>query len=241
MTTEPKPGGLLHRSLVARLRSWFFTGLVIFGPVVGTAYIAWWVVDTIDNWVKPLAPANLWPDTYLPIHVPGFGVVAVVIGLTLLGFLAANIAGRTLLSVGEAIVDRTPVVRSLYKGLKQIFETLFSHGGDQFRKVGLVEFPMEGAWSVVFISSEPARAVAEALPEQPMTSVFLPCTPNPTTGFYFFVPTADLIEIDMTPEDAAKLVMSAGLIQPEGQAALAAMARAAQLSKPSAAADAAAP
>ena len=239
MTTEPKPGGLLHRSLVARLRSWFFTGLVIFGPVVGTAYIAWWVVDTIDNWVKPLAPANLWPDTYLPIHVPGFGVVAVVIGLTLLGFLAANIAGRTLLGIGEAIVDRTPVVRSLYKGLKQIFETLFSRGGDQFRKVGLVEFPMKGAWSVVFISSEPARAVAEALPEQPMTSVFLPCTPNPTTGFYFFVPTADLIEIDMTPEDAAKLVMSAGLIQPEGQLALAAMARAAQIGKPNA--DAAAP
>ena len=157
--------------------------------------------------------------------MPGFGVVAVLIGLTLLGFLAANIAGRTLLRIGEAMVDRTPVVRGLYKGFKQIFETVFSQGGDQFRRVGLVEFPMKGAWSVVFISSEPARAVADALPEQPMTSVFLPCTPNPTTGFYFFVPTADLIEIDMTPENAAKLVMSAGLIQPEGQVALAAMAQ----------------
>ena len=134
------------------------------------------------------------------------------------------------------MVDRTPVVRGLYKSFKQIFETVFSQSGDHFRRVGLVEFPMKGAWSVVFISSEPARAVAAALPEQPMTSVFLPCTPNPTTGFYFFVPTADLIEIDMTPEDAAKLVMSAGLIQPEGQVALAAMARAAQLGKPNAAA-----
>ncbi len=117
------------------------------------------------------------------------------------------------------------MVRGLYKSFKQIFETVFSQSGDHFRRVGLVEFPMKGSWSVVFISSEPARAVADALPEQPMTSVFLPCTPNPTTGFYFFVPTADLIEIDMTPEDAAKLVMSAGLIQPEGQVALAAMAR----------------
>jgi uncharacterized membrane protein len=173
--------------------------------------------------------------------VPGFGVVAVVVGLTLLGFFAANIAGRTLLRIGEGLVERTPVVRGLYKSFKQIFETVFSQGGDHFRRVGLVEFPMKGAWSVVFISAEPARAVSEALPGRTMTSVFLPCTPNPTTGFYFFVPTAELIEIDMTPEDAAKLVMSAGLIQPEGQAALASMARAAQLGKPSAAAGAVTP
>ena len=115
MIPEPKPGGPFHRSLIARLRSWFFTGLVIFGPVAVTAYIAWWVVDTIDNWVKPLAPASLWPDTYLPFHVPGIGVVAVAVGLTLLGFFAANFAGRTLLRVGEAMVERTPVVRSVYK------------------------------------------------------------------------------------------------------------------------------
>jgi uncharacterized membrane protein len=228
MTSEAKSGGAFHRSLVARLRSWFFTGLVIFGPVAVTAYIAWWVVDTIDNWVKPLAPASLWPDTYLPFHVPGIGVLTVMVGLTLLGFLAANIAGRTLVRIGEAMVDRTPLIRGVYKGVKQIFETLFSQGGNQFRKVGLVEFPMKGAWSIVFISSEPAAIVGDVLPRGAMTSVFLPCTPNPTTGFYFFVPTADIIELAMTPEDAAKLIMSAGLIQPEGQAALAALAKAAQ-------------
>ena len=117
---------------------------MVFGPVAVTAYIAWWVVDTIDNWVKPLR-RRLWPDTYLPFHVPGFGVVIALIGLTLLGFLAANIAGRTLFSIGEAMLDRTPVVRGLYKGLKQIFETVFSQTGTQFRRVGLVEFPMKGA------------------------------------------------------------------------------------------------
>src|SRR5208282_1504937 len=168
-----------HRSLAARLRSWFFTGLVVFGPVAVTAYIAWWFIDTVDNWVKPLAPASLWPDSYLPFHVPGFGVVIVVIGLTLLGFLAANIAGRTLVNIGEAIVDRTPVVRGIYKGVKQIFETLFSQGGTHFRKVGLVEFPLKGSWSIVFISSDPAPVVAGVLPTGGMTSVFLPCTPNP--------------------------------------------------------------
>jgi uncharacterized membrane protein len=177
--------------------------------------------------VRPLAPASLWPDSYLPFHVPGFGVVIAIIGLTVMGFLAANIAGRTLVGLGEAMLDRTPVVRGIYKSVKQIFETVFSQSGTQFRKVGLVEFPLKGSWSVVFISSEPAKAVADVLPGEGMTSVFLPCIPNPTTGFYFFVPTKDIIELPMSPDDAAKLIMSAGLIQPGGQA-LAALAQAAR-------------
>ena len=237
MTFDTKLAAPLPRSLLARLRSWFFTGLVIFGPVAVTVYIALWFIDTIDNWVRPLAPASVWPDTYLPFHVPGFGVVIVMIGLTLLGFLAANIAGRTLVGLGEAMLDRTPVVRGIYKSVKQIFETVFREGGTQFRKVGLVEFPLKGSWSVVFISSDPVKAVADVLPSGGMTSVFLPCIPNPTTGFYFFVPTKDIIELPMSPDDAAKLIMSAGLIQPAGQAALAAMAQAAKRAAPVSAAE----
>ncbi len=103
----------LSRSFGVRLRTWFFTGLVIFGPVAVTIYIAWWFIDTVDNWVKPLVPARYWPDSYLPFHVPGFGVVIALAGLTFLGFLAANIAGRTLVSIGEALLDRTPVVRGI--------------------------------------------------------------------------------------------------------------------------------
>jgi uncharacterized membrane protein len=228
MTSAHTLGGAFHRSLAARLRSWFFTGLVIFGPVAVTAYIAWWFIDTVDNWVKPIVPSVIWPDSYLPFHVPGFGVIIVVTCLTLLGFFAANLAGRTLVAMGEAMVDRTPLVRGIYKGVKQIFETLFSQSGSHFRKVGLVEFPSKGSWSVVFISAAPVPIVADALPASGMTSVFLPCTPNPTTGFYFFVPTADVIELPITPEDAAKLIMSAGLIQPETQATLAALAEAAR-------------
>lgn len=218
--------------MLARLRSWFFAGLALFGPLAVTLYLAWWFVNMVDNWVRPLAPAALWPDTYLPIHVPGFGVVIVLIGLTLLGFFAANFAGRALVRTSEAMLDRTPVLRGLHKGIKQIFETLFTQGGAHFRRVGLVEFPAKGMWSIVFISSEPAPTVAAALAPEPMTSVFLPCTPNPTTGFYFFVPTKDLIELPMTADDAAKLVMSAGLIQPaNGGAAIAAMAAAARAAK----------
>ena len=173
-----------HRSFSQRLRSWFFTGLIVFGPIAVTAYIAWWVIDTIDNWVRPWLPYTLSPDAYLPFHVPGFGVVIAIVGLTLLGFLTANFIGRSLVKFGEAMLDRTPLVRGVHKGLKQVFETIFSQSGSQFRKVGLVEFPVPGSWSIVFISSAPAEIIAGALPERkPMISAFMPCTPNPTTGF----------------------------------------------------------
>ena len=221
-----------RRSFAQRLRSWFFTGLIVFGPIAVTAYIAWWVIDTIDNWVRPWLPESLSPDGYLPFHVPGFGVLIAIVGLTLLGFLTANFIGRSLVRFGEAMLDRMPLVRGVYKGLKQVFETIFSQSGSQFRKVGLVEFPVKGGWSIVFISSPPAEIIADALPEKrPMISAFLPCTPNPTTGYYFYIPADEVIELPISADEAAKLIMSAGLIQPQGQAALAAMAEAAKLAK----------
>ena len=220
MSFEPPRPIPPHRSFGQRLRSWFFTGLVVFGPLGLTGYFGWWVVSTIDNWVRPLAPSILWPDNYLPVHVPGFGVVIALFGVTLLGFLAANIAGRSLVGAGEAMLDRTPVLRSVHKSLKQIFETIFREGGTQFRKVGLVEYPAKGQWSIVFISSEPPPVIADALGPEPMISVFLPCTPNPTTGFYFYVPAKDVVPLDMTTNEAAQLVMSAGLIQPLRAAAV---------------------
>ena len=231
MSLETQPASL-HRSLAARLRSWFFTGLVVFGPVAMTAYIVWWVVDTVDNWVKPWIPASLSPDSYLPVHVPGFGLLAALVGLTALGFLTATLLGRTLLNFSDAMLDRMPFVRGVYKALKQVFETVFSQSGSQFRKVGLVEFPAKGSWSLVFISSSPGDVMAGALPgEKPMVSVFMPCTPNPTTGFFFYIAADDVLEVPITADEAAKLIMSAGLIQPAGQAALAAMAEAAKLEK----------
>ena len=215
-----------------RLRNWFFTGLIVAGPLAVTLYLTWWFVDTVDQWVKPLVPSRFWPDNFLPWHVPGFGVIVAFLGLTLLGFLAANLAGRTLIRLGERMLDRMPVVRGIYKSMKQIFETVFSQSGTSFRRVGLVEFPRAGWWSLVFISTEPGGVFTEAMPaKEPHISVFLPCTPNPTTGFYFFLPTKDVIEIPMTPDNAAKLIMSAGLIQPEGQMTLAAMAEAARREK----------
>jgi uncharacterized membrane protein len=200
----------------ARLRTWFLTGVIVTGPLAVTAYIVWWFIDTVDTWVKKLVPVTVWPDTYLPVRVPGLGVIFVLLGLTLLGFLAANLAGRTLISLGESILGRMPIIRSIYRGMKQIFETLFAQSGTSFRKVGMIEFPAKGMWSLVFISAPPNGTLAENLPQgENLISVFLPCTPNPTTGFYFFLPARDVTEVALTPEDAAKLIMSCGVIQPE--------------------------
>jgi uncharacterized membrane protein len=210
-------------SFGAGLRTWFFTGLIVAGPLAVTIWIVWWFIDTVDRFVRPLVPPQLWPDSYLPVRIPGTGVLLAFVGLTLLGFLAANLAGRTLIRVGELILERMPVVRGIYKAVKQLFETVFSQTGTSFRKVGLVQYPAPGMWSVVFISTPPSGAIAGAL-EGDHASVFLPCSPNPTTGFFFYLPAREVIELPITPDEAAKLIMSAGLIQPEHQALLASLA-----------------
>ncbi len=208
-----------------RLRTYFLTGVVIAGPVAITTYITWWFISSVDGWVKPIIPAMYLPETHLPFAIPGFGLVVAFFMLTMLGFLTANLVGRSMLDYSERLLDRMPVVRGLYKGVKQIFETVFSQSGTSFKKVGLVQYPAKGMWSLVFISAEPKGDLGAALPGgADHVGVFLPCAPNPTTGFFFYLPRADVIEITMTPDEAAKLVMSAGLIQPETQRRLATMA-----------------
>ena len=226
MTKAPDDDRPRGPTIGARVRTWFLTGVVVAGPLAVTGYLVLWFVDTVDNAVRTIVPSGALPDTYLPFHIPGFGVVIAFVGLTLLGFCAANLAGRTFFTIGETLLARMPIVRSIHRGAKQIFETLFSENGSSLRRVGLVEFPMKGQWALVFISSPPTSLVESRLPpsDDARISVFLPCVPNPTTGFYFYLPARDVIELPMSPEDAAKLIMSCGVIQPEGQAALAAMA-----------------
>lgn len=224
------------RGFMARLRNYFLTGLIVAGPIAITFYLTWWFVTWVDGIVRPFVPIAYRPETYLPFGLPGSGLIVAVFALTFLGFLTANLIGRTLLDLGDALLGRMPVVRAIYRGLKQVFETLFSGKGSSFRKVGLVEFPSPGMWSIVLISQDPSVEVAVKLPRgEEFISVFLPCAPNPTTGFFFYVPKSKLIEIDMNAEDAATLIMSAGVVQPGGDAqkrvnALAEMANAARVS-----------
>src|ERR1043166_2030126 len=231
---EPLPEAH-HAGLMARFRNYFLTGLVVAGPVAITLYLTWWFVNWVDNLVRPFVPTAYRPETYLPFGLPGSGLIGAVIALTLLGFLAANLIGRTLVDLGDRILGHIPAVRAIYRGLKQVFETLFSGKGSSFRRVGLVEFPSPGMWSIVLISQAPSVNIASQLPgEEEHISVFLPCAPNPTTGFFFYVPKSRIIEVDMSAEDAATLIMSCGVVQPGAEqqkkvAALAGMANAARV------------
>ncbi len=212
----PVPETTRGHGAVARLRRYFLTGVVIAGPLTITVAMTWWFVSLVDTWVKPVIPAAYLPESYLPFAIPGFGLVVALVGLTLLGFLTANLVGRALLEAGESLLERTPVVSGLYKGMKQIFSTVFSATGSTFRTVGMVEYPARGMWSIVFLSKPAAPEIANRLPDpDEHIGVFLPCSPNPTTGFFFYMPRRDVIEVPITVDQAAKLVMSAGLIQPE--------------------------
>src|ERR1700730_17255745 len=234
LPSTPDASGPHHPGVGGRLRNYFLTGLIVAGPVAITIWLIWSFVNWVDDLVRPLFPVAYRPVTSLPIKIPGVGLVLVFIGLTLLGFFAANLVGRKLVEFGENILGRMPIVRPLYKGLKQVFETLFSKSGTTFRTVGLVEFPAPGMWSLVFLSSAPGSDITDFLPTQEEhVSVFLPCTPNPTTGFFFYVPRKEVIELEIPVEDAAKLIMTAGMIQPGGneQNRLAALAETARTAK----------
>src|SRR5437870_1889004 len=228
----------VHHSVIARIRNYFLTGLVLVGPLYITVSLTWWFINWVDDIVRPFIPVAYRPDTYLPVHVPGSGLIIAFAALTLLGFLTANLVGRTLVEIGEAILNRLPVVRPIYKSLKQIFETLFAQTGTSFRRVALVEFPSPGMWSLVFLSQSASPDIAARLPDTEHVAAFMPCTPNPTTGFFFYVPRRDLIELDITVEAAMTLLMSAGMAQPGGNgdpqkrlAAMADTARAAQATR----------
>ncbi len=232
----PPPGAPTptYTSLGARLRYYFLTGLVVTGPVAITVYLAWSFVNWVDSLVRPFIPVAYRPETYLPVHIPGFGLIIGVVALTLLGFLTANLVGRSLVELGEMLLGRMPIIRPIYKALKQVFETLFSKDGSNFRHVGLVEFPAPGMWSLVFLSQPASAEIAARLPGGPdFISVFLPCTPNPTTGFFFYVARNEIIDLDITPEAAATLLISAGMIQPNGdqQKKLSALAEAARVAR----------
>lgn len=206
--------------LGTKLRNYFLTGLIIVGPVGITLYVVWWFINLIDAWVKPFVPTIYNPDTYLPFTIPGIGLVFAIFILMFIGALAANLFGRTIVSYGEVLMGRMPIVRNFYKALKQIFETVLSQSSGTFKDVGLIEYPRKGLYAVVFISKETAGEIqAKAKDGEQLLSVFLPTTPNPTSGFLLFVPRHEIQILDMSVEDAAKMVISAGLVEPNHQQA----------------------
>ncbi len=211
-TSSPPPPRV---SFFGRLRAYFFTGLAITAPIAITIWATLWFVAIFDTWLKPYIPSYYNPDTYLPFQVPGFGLIFALLTITVIGAFAANLVGRTLISLWDNVLNRTPVVRSIYKGSKQIFETLFLQKGASFQKVCLVEWPRRGTWSLAFISRSIDGGMVGLEKGRAMYAVYVSTTPNPTSGYVFFCDVGDVVVLDTTVEDALKLVISMGLVFPD--------------------------
>jgi uncharacterized membrane protein len=198
-----------------RLRNYFLTGIVVAAPIGITIYLTWAFVHWVDRHVKPLIPKVYNPDTYLPFTVPGVGLLFAILILTLLGFMTASLLGRTLVSYGESVLDRVPLVRNLYRGLRQLFQTVLSQSSRSFQKVAIVQYPRQGVWRVGFVATQAKGELAGRMPDEDLISVFIPNTPNVTAGFLVFVPKREAVILEMTVEEAAKMIISAGLVTPE--------------------------
>ncbi len=211
MSSEPG-----KRGLFASLRNTFLAGLAVIAPGVLTIWLIWNVITWIDGLILPLIPRRLIPETALGLDIPGLGLVLFVIFTLVMGYFTKGLIGRTLVNWGESIVEAMPVVRSIYNAVKQIADTIISRQAPTFDRACIVQYPRPGIWAVAFISTTTRGEIGEHLAENgDMVSIFLPTTPNPTSGFLLFVPRKDVIELDMAIEDAAKLVISAGLVYPD--------------------------
>jgi len=203
----------LRPALFARLRAYFFAGVLVTAPIAITIYLAWSVVSWVDESVLPLIPAKYNPETYLPFSVPGIGLVVLLVFMTAVGAITAGMVGRMIVGYGERILSRMPVIRSVYSATKQIFETMLAKKSTAFREVVLVEFPRTGMWSIGFITGVTEGEVQE-LTDEEVLNVYIPTTPNPTSGFLCFVPRSEVYPLSMTVEEGIKLVVSGGIVIP---------------------------
>ena len=204
-----------NQNLFQRLRSNFLTGLVLITPIILTIYLLWGVINFIDDKVVPWLPNKYNPSTYLGKDIPGLGVITFLIFTTIVGMVTKGFFGRQLIKYWQSLVDRTPVFRSIYNALKQIAETVFTKSDQTFKSACLVEYPRRGIWVVAFVSTITRGEIKEKINKDEILTVFVPTTPNPTSGFLLFIPKKDVIILKMSVENAAKLVISAGLVVPD--------------------------
>ena len=199
---------------MTKIRSWFLTGILVMTPLILTIYVAWAFITFVDNLVVPLVPFDYRPSNYLPFSIPGLGLIIVFIFTTFVGLLATGLFGRTLIRIWENILSRMPVVRSVYSAIKQILETVMATQSDAFRQAVLVQYPRKDIWAIGFVTGSTKGEVGKRV-DKKMVNVFMPTTPNPTSGFLLFFPEEDLIFLNMTVEDALKLVVSGGMVVPK--------------------------
>jgi len=223
-TTTPGDGAAPEtrprRPFLARLRRWFFAGVLVTAPIGITIYLTWLVLAFVDARVTPLIPGAYNPNTYLPIGIPGLGLIVLLIVVTLIGAVATMLVGRTLVRWSEQIVTRMPVVRSIYSATKQIVETIVAQKSNAFREVVMFEYPRPGTWALGFVTGITEGEIQD-LTEDEVVNVFLPTTPNPTSGYLLFVPRKQLVRLSMSVEEGIKMIISGGIVTPPDRRPLA--------------------
>ena len=200
--------------LGGKLKAYFFTGILVTAPVMITFFVAYKLIVFVDVSVNKLLPPQFALNNYLPFTIPGLGIIILVVALILIGMFAAGFLGRFFLRLGEWIVYKVPFISSVYSLLKQIFETFLSSKSDAFKKVVLLEYPRKGIWILGFVCTDTEGEVKDIV-KKDMVNVFIPTTPNPTSGFLIFVPREDVVELEMSVEDGIKFVISGGIVSPE--------------------------
>lgn len=207
--------GRLRRklSLPQRLRAYLFAGILVTAPIFITFYLAWLFVTFVDSKITPLIPAKYNPETYLPFALPGLGLIILLIALILVGALTAGFFGRLWGRVSDRILNQMPVIRNVHSAIKQILETVLAQQSNAFREAVLIEYPRRGIWAIGFITGT-TQGEVQNMTEEECINVFLPTTPNPTSGFLLFVPKKDIAPLTMTVEEAIKMVISGGIVTP---------------------------
>ena len=200
--------------MMSLLRRYFFSGLLFWLPIWVTILVIKFLVDMLSNTLL-LLPHRYQPDAIFGFHIPGIGVVITLLVIVLTGFVVANFVGRRLVMLGDKIIGHIPLVRTIYTSVQKVLHTLFSPGGQSFRKVLLVEYPRAGMWSIAFQTGDGPSEVTQTFNNGPMVSLFIPTTPNPTSGFLMMVPKKDVIELEMSIDQALKFVISLGVMQPD--------------------------
>mgnify|MGYP005724081195 FL=1 len=201
------------RTFLGRMRAYFFAGILITAPIGISLWIAWGIINFFDNNVVSLLPYKYHPDSYLPIQIPGLGLVLTILTLTIIGWLAAGLMGRWVVRMTENLMARMPVISNIYGAIKQIMETVLSQKSNSFRYVVLFEYPRKGIWTMGFVTGTTKGEVQNVINEE-MINVFVPTTPNPTSGFLLFVPKSDLHYLSMSPEEGFKMLVSTGIVTP---------------------------
>ena len=208
---------------MSSIRRWLLAGLLVLVPLAITLGVLNWIVGTLDQTLQIL-PVSWHPDKLLGFHLPGFGVLLTLLIVLVMGAIASNFFGKRLVQWGNALLSRIPIVRSIYSSVKQVSDTLFSENGNAFRKALLVQWPREGVWTIGFLTGLPGGDVVNHLPGDYL-SVYVPTTPNPTSGFFVMLPRADVIELQMSVDEALKYVISMGVVAPPQPPATPAPAR----------------